>query len=75
MTQEEFESKIPALIIHPSHGELYRRIQHDKKDKEILFSYRNDQKHNTYGTVAKTFQELFDDLYPFLVKEGHIKAD
>lgn len=73
MTQSEFHSKIPGIIIHPSHGESFLFITYDKKNNEIIVGYKNEKKLNSYGTIGKTFQEVFDSLYPFLVEQGHIK--
>lgn len=73
MTQLEFYSKIPGIIKHPSHGELYLYINYDKKDNEIIVGYKDiDYKNNSYGTIGKTYQEVYDSLYPFLVEHGHI---
>jgi hypothetical protein len=73
MTKSEFTSKIPGIIIHPSHGELFLYIKYDKKDDEIIVGYNDrDYKNNSFGTIGKTFQEVFDSLYPDLVKHGHI---
>ena len=58
MTQSEFRSIIPEIIIHPSHGELFLYIKYDKKDDEIIVGYNDrDYKNNSYGTIGKTFQE------------------
>jgi hypothetical protein len=83
MTREQFESKIPARIIHPSHGELYRQIAVNK-DEDIIVNYvvynstlnlfDTRTKSSTYGTIGKSYQEVFESLYPFMVKQGHIKT-
>lgn len=81
MTREQFEAKIPFQIIHPSHGELKRKIVIDKEG-DIIVNYvkYNSQsnifdttsKGSTYGTIGKSYKEVFDSLYPFLVEQGHI---
>jgi hypothetical protein len=81
MTREQFESKIPFRIIHPSHGELERKIVIDN-EKDIIVNYvvynspsnmfDSSSTSSSYGTIGKSFQEVFDSLYPFLVEQGHI---
>ncbi|MBK9482311.1 MAG: hypothetical protein IPO02_10120 [Bacteroidetes bacterium] len=71
MKRAEFESKIPYIIIHPSHGESEMQIKVDK-EKDIIVGYKNRHGANSYGTIGKTWQEVFDKLYPFLIEEGHI---
>jgi hypothetical protein len=81
MTRDQFVSKIPYKIIHPSHGELERKIVEDKYG-EIIVNYvkytspsnseDNSIISSSYGTIGKSFQEVYDSLYPFLVEQGHI---
>lgn len=71
MTRAEFESKIPYFITHPSHGESERHIRIDK-EKTISVGYKNRHGANSYGTNGKTFQEVYDSLYPFLIEQGHV---
>lgn len=72
MTQSEFRSKIPGIINHISNGESFLFITRDKKDNDIIVGYKNEKKHCSYGTTGKTFQEIFDSLYPFLIEQGVI---
>ena len=72
MTQSEFYSKMPGIIKHTSHGESFLFITHDKKDNEIIVGYKNEKKYCSYGTIGKTYQEVFDKLHPLLIEQGHI---
>ena len=72
MTQLEFHSKIPGIIIDPAHGESFLYIRRDKTDDTIVVGYKNEAKINSFGAEGKTFQEIYDSLYPDLVKHGHI---
>jgi hypothetical protein len=73
MTQSEFYSKIPGIIIDPSHGELFLYIRYDKEDDDIVMGYKDENNNNnSFGAFGKTYQVVFDDIYPVLVKHGHI---
>ena len=76
MTQSEFYSKIPGIIMHPSHGELFLYIRHDKEDDYIVTGYKDENNNNnSFGAEGKTFQEIYNILYPDLVKYGHISKE
>jgi hypothetical protein len=50
-------------------------IRHDKKDDTIVVGYKSEDKFNSFGAEGKTFQDIYDSLYPDLVKYGHITED
>lgn len=75
MTQSELTSKISGIINHTSHGTSFLYITHDKNDNTIIVGYKNASSMNSFGTEAITFQEIYDNLYPDLIKHGYINEN
>jgi hypothetical protein len=72
MNIDDFKSKTPYLIEHPNHGIGEREIIINKpNEKGVCYRYKNNSA--SFGTYGKTWQDVFDSLFPFLEKEGFIK--
>ncbi len=73
MNREDFLSKVPNGIQHPSWGYGELEVLVDRKDLKGV-CYRHHDNTASYGTYKTTWKELYDDLGPFLVEQGHMKA-
>jgi hypothetical protein len=71
MNVEDFKSKIPYIIEHPSHGTGEREIICNEPNEKGV-CYRHRDKTSSFGTYGKSWQEVYNSLYPFLQKEGYI---
>lgn len=71
MTKREFLGTVPHIIEHETSG--YGEIEIVVNRKELVgVCYRHRDKTASYGTYKRTWQELHDDLVPFLREHGHM---
>jgi hypothetical protein len=74
MTKNEFTSKMPDILYHKTWG--YAELEFMKFDiKEIKVGvfYRHEDKRSSYATIKGSWQDLYNDLAPYLEKEGHME--
>lgn len=44
----------------------------DPKENKVGVFYKHRQGGSSYATIKSNWQELYDDLAPFLKQEGHL---
>ena len=74
MTRKEFVLKMPDVLYHKTWG--YAELEFmkfDPNENKVGVFYRHLNKASSYGTIKSNWQELYDDLAPYLEKEGHMK--
>jgi len=70
MTKYEFITSLPYFIEHPAHGEGELEA-YATEDGQFVAQYRHPSKATSYGTIKGSWQELYNDLRPFLKGNGH----
>jgi hypothetical protein len=75
MTKAEFLRRVPYKITHRTWGYAYLEfIPISPDENRVGIRYRHSGKACCYATIKYSWQELYDDLIPYLEKEGHMKA-
>lgn len=69
MNQAEFESLTPYIIEHETWGIGTREIRKNKK--EIGVCYRHENGGSSLGTHGYSFQEIYNELLPYLIEGGY----
>ena len=69
MTRGEFLRSIPDIIDHKTWGYGELEIVVDQPIEKGV-CYRHPNKTASFGTYGSSWQEVYNDLYEFLKKEG-----